>query len=176
MKYKDFVVNGKKFKNLNEACEYFGVANAMVRKRISAKGLSLEEALTRKRLREGVKVDHLGHEFSSQKAMARAWGISPTVFYMRYKQEGWELQEALTTPMGVKKRKQMQQQDNYKDLLDEIRRLRTQLDILEKNAKSTFGADVRRTFYLIQKVQAAEIAVSTACSYANFLINEVHKF
>lgn len=173
MKYKDFVVNGKKFKNLNEACEYFGLSDAMVRKRMSSKGLSLEEALTRKSLREGIKVDHLGHKYSSQQAMALAWGLNSSVFYVRYKVLGWGLEKALTTPLRGGK---MQQQDNYKDLLDEVKRLRTQIGVLEKGAKSTVGADVKRTFYLIQKVQAAEIAVSAACSYASFLVNEVHKF
>lgn len=173
MKYKSFIVGGEEFKSLSEASVHFGIPKNAVYKRMSNKGLSIEEALTRKLQRNSVTVDHLGHKFSSQEAMAQAWGITSNVFCMRYKKRGWSLERSLTT---LPKGKEKMQQDNYKDLTEEVRRLRTQLEVLEKTTKSVIGADVRRTFYLIQKVQAAETAVSTACSYASFLVNEVHKF
>ena len=40
-------------------------------------------------------VDHLGNEYPSQSAMARAYGLAPYVFRTRLSR-GWKLQEALT--------------------------------------------------------------------------------
>lgn len=42
--------------------------------------------------------DHLGVEYKSQAAMARAWGIDPVLLGTRLNMQGWDLEKALTTP------------------------------------------------------------------------------
>lgn len=42
--------------------------------------------------------DHLGVEYKSQAAMARAWGIDPVLLGTRLKMQGWDVEKALTTP------------------------------------------------------------------------------
>lgn len=46
--------------------------------------------------------DHLGNEYQSYADLARAYGIGTTLFWRRYKRDGWDLERALTTPTTKK--------------------------------------------------------------------------
>lgn len=46
--------------------------------------------------------DHLGNTYDSYADLARAYGISTTLLWRRYKRDGWDLERALTTPTAKK--------------------------------------------------------------------------
>lgn len=177
MKYQNITINGKSYRSIREACKAFGISTAAVYMRIANKGWSVEEAIAAKKTNEGVRVDHLGKKWASQIAMATGWGIDDKLFCQRFHVRGWSLKKALTTPPRTRGGKfKLTEQANYRELMEEVRRLRTQLDVFENELKGVWGADIKRTYTLIQKVQDAEVGISTACSYASFLANEVSKF
>lgn len=177
MKFKDITINSKTYKSVREACKAFNISPAAVYMRMANKGMTVEEAIAAKKTNKGVRVDHLGKKWPSQIAMAAGWGIDDHLFCQRFRVRGWSLKKALTTPPHTRGGKfKVTEQANYKELIEEVRRLRTQLDVFENELKGVWGADIKRTYTLIQKVQDAEVGVSTACSYASFLANEVSKF
>ena len=47
--------------------------------------------------------DHLGKEYHSFQAMARAYGLSSVMLSKRLNQYGWDLEKALTAPLKGRK-------------------------------------------------------------------------
>lgn len=177
MKFKNITINGKSYRSIREACKAFHISTAAVYMRMANKGLTVEEAIAAKKMNEGVRVDHLGKKWPSQTAMAVGWGLDCRIFCQRFHVRGWSLKKALTTPPRTRRGKfKLTEQANYKELLEEVKRLKKQLGVFENELKGVWGADIKRTYTLIQKVQDAEVGISTACSYASFLANEVSKF
>lgn len=174
------VVNGNKYESMVAACSAHRINTSTVYDRIK-KGWDLELAITTPNKIKIPTKDHLGKQYESFAAMAKAYGLKGGIVRNRIHKYGWTLKEALLIPPVVNRRDRGEEralvtQDNYEDLLDEVNRLKKKIEVLDKTVKQCRGGDIKRTYELRQKVAAAGVYVSTACSYASYLQNEVHKF
>ena len=94
---------GNEYRSKYAMCKHYGVKQTTFNERIKA-GLSVKDALTSplsKRAQRPCK-DHLGNEYESKEAMAKAYGFKD---YRQIKDRlyrGWTLEQALTIPMGGK--------------------------------------------------------------------------
>ena len=91
---------GKTYANYREMAGAYGLTRLQLLNRIYA-GMSLEEALTRPlSSTTAVKscTDHLGKEYYSFRAMAKAYGLTSAMVLKRMNHYGWDLKKALTTP------------------------------------------------------------------------------
>lgn len=82
--------NGKKYRSVDAMCKAYGINDNVYKYRI-AKGLSMEDALSPKLVR-----DHHGDGYASQKEMAEAYGLTGSAYYNRRK-SGMSVKEALET-------------------------------------------------------------------------------
>lgn len=174
-------IKGRPYESLIEACRHYRINVATVYARIEKKGWDLEKAVTTKNVTKKPVKDHLGNEYESYAAMAKAYGLSPVLVRNRISKYGWTLEEALSVgklnnTREDKKTKLIKAQENYSDLLTEVDRLKMKLSVLEKTIMNCRGAGKTSTHELVKKVSDAGVSVSNACSYANYLANEVHKF
>ncbi len=95
--------NGKEYPSMKDMAEAYGISYKQLTGRIK-KGWDLEKALTvpvgcgpdGRRIEYR---DHTGKVYPTKTAMAKAYGISDKLLYVRLI-EGWDLESALTTPVG----------------------------------------------------------------------------
>jgi hypothetical protein len=96
---------GNEYRSKLARAKAYGLNVATIENRLNVKHLSLEEALTTKRLprrgSSGDVSDHLGNTYISKSEMARAWNITVSMLYGRLK-AGMSLEKALTYPNMVK--------------------------------------------------------------------------
>ena len=96
---------GNEYLSQAAMCKFYNIKSSVFLNRIEL-GWTLEAALTtpvktsnRRRKNGHIKVyDHLGHEYPSQTAMCKFYGIKQCSFLSRIK-NGWTLEAALTTPI-----------------------------------------------------------------------------
>ena len=93
---------GKEYANYREMAEAYGLTRHQLLNRLYA-GMSLEEALMQPAGNGTVTPcrDHLGKEYHSFPAMARAYGLSSAMLAKRLHRYGWSLERALTTPQEM---------------------------------------------------------------------------
>ena len=91
---------GKEYANYKEMAEAYGLTRQNLIQRLYG-GMNLEEALTKPAGKGKVKActDHLGKEYHSFPAMAKAYGLTSEMLSRRLKLYGWDLERALTTPV-----------------------------------------------------------------------------
>lgn len=88
---------GNEFNYLSEMCKYWNTSTSTFKYRIRL-GLSLEEALTSKKVINGKIhkcIDHLGNEFETIKDMCDNWGISVVTYHNRMN-KGLSIEDTLT--------------------------------------------------------------------------------
>lgn len=174
------IVCGKEYESMVAACKAYKINTSTVYDRIK-KGWKLDVAITTPNKTKIPAKDHLGKEYESFAAMAKAYGLRGSLVRNRITKYGWTLKEALMiSPVNSRKKKgeekKLTTQDNYEDLIDEVTRLKKRIEVLDKTVKQCRGGDIKRTYELTRKIAAAGVYVSSACSYASYLQNEVHKF
>ena len=87
-----YTIHGKKYHGLGEVARTFKIPEGTLRKRLD-NGLTMDEAL------KGYGVyDHLGLFYPTEEAMANFYGMSWSTYHRR-KNEGWTIEDALTTPL-----------------------------------------------------------------------------
>lgn len=94
---------GQEFKSVSAMCRHWniGIQTFLARK---SRGVNIEDALTRKKCNGDCipARDHLGKDYVSLSAMARAYGLSPRALYSRLNR-GKQLKDALTKPIDKKR-------------------------------------------------------------------------
>ena len=97
--YKSNLVDhlGNKFDTLINMCKCYGIEVGTYFTRLN-NGWSLERILTTP-LQDRSCVDHLGKRHESLKALSRAYNLDYNILYMRIRQQGWSIEEAITTPI-----------------------------------------------------------------------------
>lgn len=90
---------GQTFQSHSAMCRHWNIDSKLVFRRLED-GWSIKDALTTPSIPLNLRrvkkcVDHLGHEYCSQIAMCRAWGIN-YVTYLNRRSRKWTLEEALT--------------------------------------------------------------------------------
>ena len=93
---------GIEYESKSQMCRAYGInVNAFMNRMYL--GWTLEKALTHplKVFRhKDVTVDHLGHKYSSEAEMAKAYGLSPEFLHSRFVQ-GMNLKDALTKERNI---------------------------------------------------------------------------
>ena len=94
---------GKRYPTMRAMAEAYGITYSLLYNRLKH-GWDLEKALTVPRGgrlygNQGGYRDHLGNTYPTKTAMANAYGIPANVFGARETQH-WDLERALTTPVG----------------------------------------------------------------------------
>lgn len=105
--------NGVLYVNHREMCKSYGVPFERYVARVTIRKWSLEDALCPEK-KSGSEIparDHLGKDYPSLSAMARAWNLSPNCLFIRL-EAGWTIERALTTP-GKKKNKTIKLKSEY---------------------------------------------------------------
>ncbi len=92
--FKDHL--GNEFKTVQKLCAHWGISVNTYYDR-KAKGLSLKQCLSKKKIEPRLCVDHHGKKWKTLKAMCEAWDISIKVFHAREKL-GWCMKDILTKP------------------------------------------------------------------------------
>lgn len=112
---KTIVYQGRKYRSTRELCLATGVDTHTLDRRL-ARGFSVEDAIKtgHDRLDCIRAVDHLGNEYPSMRAMARAYGKSPDVIAQRL-ERGYSIEVALTAKRLVGKRKPYGKRTRNKD-------------------------------------------------------------
>lgn len=109
--------NGITYPNAHEMCKDYHVPYNRFIARLTIRKWPLIDALKSDKY-SGAFIpgrDHLGKDYPSQSAMARAWGIPPNCYLTRL-EAGWSIKKALTTP--VRKRKILKLKPEYDHGLD----------------------------------------------------------
>ncbi len=90
---------GQEFKSIAAMCRHWNI-NVYTFLARKSRGVNIEDALTRKKCNGDCipARDHLGKDYVSLSAMARAYGLSPHALYSRLNR-GKQLKDALTTPV-----------------------------------------------------------------------------
>lgn len=90
---------GKTYANYKEMAEAYGLTRHQLLNRLYA-GMNLADALSQPVGGGRIKPckDHLGKEYHSFPAMAKAYGLSSAILLRRLNHYGWDLKRALTTP------------------------------------------------------------------------------
>jgi hypothetical protein len=93
---------GKEYANYREMAEAYGLTRHQLLGRLYT-GMDLEKALTMPQACGTVKSckDHLGKEYHSFQAMAKAYGLPSAMLTKRLNHYGWDLKRALTTPQEM---------------------------------------------------------------------------
>lgn len=102
--YKDHL--GKEYPTFYALCHAYGISEAQYHFR-EERGWTLKQILTYNNgkptyQRRHVVCDHMGNTYGTLREMCDAYGINPKTFYMRKKEYGWSLEDALTTKTNGK--------------------------------------------------------------------------
>jgi len=93
---------GRKFRSLQEMCDYWGVSYGVFKRRIDVEGLSVAEALTRNsdmykygiKPNENGEIVYKGKVYKSNRELANKHGVSYATFFER-RNKGLSLEDAL---------------------------------------------------------------------------------
>lgn len=99
--FKSFMIvyKGRKYPSRAALCREVGANWYTVRSRLR-KNMTLEEAIETPVLNKSPARDHLGNDYPSLAAMARAWNLRPNVLGHRL-ELGWTIERALTSNNGI---------------------------------------------------------------------------
>lgn len=103
---------GKEYESIKELAKAYHISRMALESRLRG-NWDLEEALTKpvnKGIRRKILIDHEGNRYNTIGKMAEAWGIGTDALQSRLRRF-WSLEDALTTPLGEKRKKRGKNKD-----------------------------------------------------------------